>query len=80
MRIISQDGTIDVPYETSSIAVSGKYCGIYVYSSAFLSGMRIGVYDTHEQALAVMREIREDYKNGYTVFKLPKNNEVKVDD
>lgn len=63
MRVISQDGTIDVPYEMSSLSmVVGKYedvvnAAIYCHNS--FSTIRIAEYSSEEKAKKAMEMLRE---------------------
>lgn len=60
MRIISQDGNVDIPYE-SAVLICEE--GIV---SAFANNGRIfcmGSYSTPEKALAVMEELRKKYED-----------------
>lgn len=65
MRVISQDGTIDMPYEVSSLnMVVGKYedvvnAAIYCYSS--FSTIKMAEYSSEEKAKKAMEELRYAY-------------------
>lgn len=68
MRVISQDGAIDVPYEISSlIMASGKYedvehAAIYCRNSSTAMGTKMAEYSSKEKAKKAMEMLRSDYK------------------
>lgn len=67
MRVISQDGTIDVPYDNSSLTMpSGKYkdvevAYIYCYNSLSPNGTKLAEYSTKAKAIKAMEMLRETY-------------------
>lgn len=67
MRVISQDGTIDVPYDYFSLSMSsGKYkdvevAYIYCQNSSSPIGTKLAEYSTEEKALKAMEILRETY-------------------
>ena len=67
MRVISQDGTIDVPYEYISLVVSiGKrkdveHVCIYCHNISAPHGTRLAEYSSKENALKAMEMLREKY-------------------
>lgn len=67
MRVISQDGTIDVPYESSSlIMASGKYedvehAAIYCHNYSTTMGTKMAEYSSKEKAKKAMEMLREAY-------------------
>lgn len=67
MRVISQDGTIDVPYDYFSLSVaSGKYedvevAYIYCQNSSSPNGTKLAEYSTEEKAIKAMEMLREAY-------------------
>ena len=67
MRVISQDGTIDVPYDYFSLSMaSGKYgdvevAYIYCHNLSSPNGTRLSEYSTKEKALKAMEMLRETY-------------------
>lgn len=69
MRVISQDGTIDVPYDNSSLTMSsGKYkdveaAYIYCYNSSSPNGAKLAEYSTKEKAIKAMEMLRQVYEN-----------------
>lgn len=67
MRVISQDGTIDVPYEYISLVVSIGKCKdvehvcIYCHNISAPHGTRLAEYSSKEKALKAMEMLREKY-------------------
>ena len=67
MRVISQDRTIDVPYDYFSLSVaSGKYedvevAYIYCHNLSSPNGTKLAEYSTEEKALKAMEMLRETY-------------------
>lgn len=67
MRIISQDGTIDVPYEISSLSMAvGKYenvehAAIFCHNSSTAMGTKMAGYSSKEKAKKAMEMLREKY-------------------
>ena len=61
MRVISQDGTIDVPYDNSSLTMpSGKYkdvevAYIYCYNSSSPNGAKLAEYSTKKRQLRLWK-------------------------
>lgn len=67
MRVISQDGKIDVPYDYFSLSVaSGKYedvevAYIYCHNLSSPNGTKLAEYSAKEKALKAMEMLRETY-------------------
>lgn len=67
MRVISQDGTIDVPYEYVALVVSGgkykdsEYACIYCHNISTPHGTRLAEYSSKEKAIKAMEILREQY-------------------
>lgn len=67
MRVISQDGTIDVPYEISSLSMAvGKYedvehAAIYCRNSSTAMGTKMAEYSSKEKAKKAMEMLRDAY-------------------
>lgn len=59
MRVISQDGTVDFPYEKAVLYVE------YESAIAKVGNERcvIGIYSTEEKAIKAMEMFREKYEN-----------------
>ena len=67
MRVISQDGTMDVPYEISSFSMAvGKYenvehAVIFCYNYSTSIGTKMAEYGSKEKAKKAMEELRYAY-------------------
>lgn len=83
MRVISQDGMIDVPYEISAFSFGHKVdmseFNIYIRSK-FLDEKPciIATYSTKEKAMKAMEMLRNTYKDIQIIFQFPKDEEVEV--
>lgn len=65
MRIISQDGKCDYPYENSTLFIDymdGRVIKI-VPSTGGYKGSNIAIYSTEEKAVKAMEMLREAYSN-----------------
>jgi len=69
MRVISQDGTIDMPYEISSLSMAvGKYedvehAAIFCHNSSTATGTKMAEYGSKEKAKKAMEMLRIAYEN-----------------
>ena len=69
MRVISQDGTLDVPYEISSFSMAvGKYenvehAVIFCYNYSTSRGTKMAEYGSKEKAKKAMEMLRDAYGN-----------------
>lgn len=67
MRVISQDGTMDVPYEISSFSMAvGKYenvehAVIFCYNYSTSMGTKMAEYGSKEKAKKAMEMLRDVY-------------------
>jgi hypothetical protein len=67
MRLISQNGTIDVPYDYFSLSMSsGKYKNvevayIYCHNLSSPNGTKLAEYSTEAKAIKAMEMLREAY-------------------
>ena len=67
MRVISQDGTIDVPYDYFSLSLaSGKYkdvevAYIYCHNLSSPNGTKLAEYSTKAKAIKAMEMLRGTY-------------------
>lgn len=74
MRVISQDGTIDVPYEYFSLSMSsGKYkdtevAYIYCHNLSSPIGTKLAEYSTEAKAIKAMEILRETYVGMHIVM------------
>lgn len=80
MRIISQDGTIDVPYNCSSLSVAGgkckdvEYACIYCHNISAPHGTKLAEYSSKEKAYKAMEMLREQHEK-VAFFKIIINTE-----
>ena len=88
MRLISQDGTFDVPYE--QVVIQRYIDGIYwlnknligVEVPGIYEDFKIASYSSEAKAIKVMEKLREKYKNftlykeDFLYFQFPKDEEV----
>lgn len=75
MRVISQDGTLDIPYEGHMFgACTEKNCIIAVNFENPSPCM--AWYSTQEKAIKALKMMREARRNGCVVFQFPKDDEV----
>lgn len=69
MRVISQDGAVDVPYETGSLNMICKELGepkrttIYYHHSCFGVAIKLAEYSTEAKAVKAMEMLRKAYEN-----------------
>lgn len=89
MRLISQDGTFDVPYEK---VVIQRYSDRIYWLNKNLIGADSGIshdfkiasYSSEAKAIKVMEKLRENYKNftlykeDFLYFRFPKDEDVEV--
>lgn len=77
MRLISQNGAMDIPYE--SVSIYADMGSIYAKSRVENNSVRIGLYSSQNKALKVMKIIQETYMNEFhqLYFQLPYEAEVK---
>lgn len=61
MRIISQDGTIDTPYELSMIWIREKYGHSVMAGMPNDEPISLGTYSSREKALKAMEMLRNTY-------------------
>ena len=84
MRVISQDGTMDVPYEISSFSMAvGKYenvehAVIFCYNYSTSMGTKMAEYVSKEKAKKAMEMLRDAYQYGKRVA-VPKFDESGID-
>ncbi len=87
MRLISQDGTFDVPYD--QVVIQRYSDGIYWLNknligveSGFSEDFKISSYSSEAKAIKAMEKLRENYKNStlykedFLYFRFPKDEEV----
>lgn len=84
MRVISQDGTLDVPYEISSFSMAvGKYenvehAVIFCYNYSTSMGTKMAEYGSKEKAKKAIEMLRDTYQYGKRVA-VPKFDESGID-
>ena len=84
MRVISQDGTIDVPYEIGSLTIAvDKYENvehevIFCYNYLTSMGTKMAEYGSKEKAKKAMEMLRDTYQYGKRVA-VPKFDESGID-
>lgn len=85
MRVISQDGTFDVPYEISSFSMAvGKYDGvehaaIYCHNSSTAAGTKMAEYNSKEKAKKAMELLRTAYTGRFiTNAEVPQDFEKEI--
>ena len=79
MRIISQDGKFDIPYDSVLVYVSSVFPKeIHVDFVAYRATYIVGQYDSEEDALYVMKCIRYNKGKGCEYFHMPSAEIVPV--
>ena len=74
MRVISQDGTMDVPYEISSFSMAvGEYenvehAVIFCYNYSTSMGTKMAEYGSKEKAKKSMEMLRKAYAGNVVMF------------
>lgn len=72
MRIISQNGTVDVPYELTSIQLVSKTTivaqGSYFGSSSDDNFVTVAEYSTEAKAIKAMKMFRKAYTGSVAIF------------
>lgn len=69
MRVISQDGKIDIPYDYFSLSMdSGKFSDgeiaiIYCHNLSSPDGTKLARYSAKEKAIKAMKMLRKSYEN-----------------
>ena len=74
MRIISQDGTIDIPYDLFSLSISVgrykdvEYAAIYCRNASSPKGTRLAEYSRKEKATKALEMLHEAYTDMPIIF------------
>lgn len=82
MRVISQDGTIDVPYELTSIQLVSKTTivaqGSYFGSSSDDNFVTVAEYSTEEKVKKAIEMLHDEWNDYGQVglFQFPKDEDV----
>lgn len=76
MRLISQDGLIDVPYEQVAIELkeSEIWCEYSATVQSYCTGRMVAKYTTEAKALKVMEMLREQYMRNNALYIDRENN------
>lgn len=78
MRLISQTGDIDIPYETTSLSRTENTIRAYVSMDGEI-GMLMAIYSTEEQAKEAMSMIMYAYISNKPIFILPKEGKTNLE-
>lgn len=94
MRVISQDGTKDFPYDSSSVSIYGGCINGRIYVRMQLCGgyddsVDVADYSTKEKAIKAIEMLRKAWINGaieFThgiyhrniIFQFPQDDEIEV--
>lgn len=78
MRLISQTGDVDIPYETTSLSRTENTIRAYVSMDGEI-GMLMAVYSTEEQAKEAMSMIMYAYISNKPIFILPKEGKTNLE-
>lgn len=63
MRVVSQDGTIDTPYELSMIWIREKYGYSVMTNMPNDDPVGLGMYSSREKAIKAMEMLKSAYEN-----------------
>lgn len=76
MRVISQNGAIDVPYELTAFhSCNGRICMNMAGDTG--RGTEMAVYGSQEKAMAIMRMLHEaSYYTEHCIFQFPADDGV----
>ena len=78
MRIISQNGKINLPYEMTALLVSDNYIQAVFAGGIQLSPYVMAMYSTQDKLLSTLDAIDEKFivGRGNGIFRFPENDEV----
>lgn len=76
MRIISQDGKINLPYEMTALLVSDNYIQAVFAGGIQQSPYVMAMYSTQDKLLSTLDAIDEKFSRGNGIFRFPENDEV----
>lgn len=71
MRIVSQNGKMDFPYDTAILFINEEDHSLIAQVPDSLPSAIIGTYDSDEEAMSVMEDIRVSFKQGRLYFCIP---------
>ena len=80
MRIISQNGMCDLPYEETTLHIfdDGRVIAFALDSLETDTFITMAKYSTKEKAIEVMDMLRDNYCVSAKVFQFPKDEEVQI--
>ena len=92
MRVISQDGTIDVPYDYFSLSIAGakivsgmvedrNVFSIFCHNLSSPNGTKLAEYSAEAKAVKAMemcREVYRIYDTDHVIFRFPQDDEIEV--
>lgn len=90
MRVISQNGKIDYPYEQSIVFIDPKGThAVLIQPAGEHKGFALGIYSTKEKAIKAMEMLREawiketvEFEDGIyhrnIIFQFPQDSEIEV--
>ena len=78
MRLISQTGNIDIPYENTSLSRAENIIRAYI-PKVGEKGTIMAVYSTEEQAKEAMSMVMYAYISNKPIFILPKEGKTKLE-
>lgn len=71
MRIVSQNGKMDFPYDTAILFINEEDHSLIAQVPDSLPSAIIGTYDSDEEAMSVMEDIRTSFRQGHLYFCMP---------
>lgn len=78
MRIISQNGNINIPYEMTALLVSDNYIQAVFAGGIQQSPYVMAMYSTQDKLLSALDALDEKFivSRGNGIFRFPENDEV----
>lgn len=76
MRVVSQDGRVDMPYEKIAIYLSCEQIVAKHEETRYM----LATYSTREKAIKAMEECRWTWwkHNGFMIFRFPADEDIEV--
>ena len=71
MRIVSQNGKMDLLYDTVILFINEEDHSLIAQVPGSLPSAVIGTYDSDEEAMSVMEDIRTSFRQGHLYFCMP---------
>lgn len=81
MRVISQDGRYDIPYEQAVVSHLDRTVVAYPLNDLGSSDyIQLASYSTEEKAIKAMEECRWTWRkhNGFMIFQFPADKDIEV--